>query len=49
LRPETELTPVEGSAFAAAVVQVPELPLQELANTSLHGLAGTFLQVRQQG
>lgn len=43
MRPETELTPTEGSAFAAAVLQVPELPLQELANACLHGPAGTSL------
>lgn len=31
MRPETELTPMEAPASAAAVLQVPELPLQELA------------------
>lgn len=37
MKPETELTSVEGS-LAAAVLQVPELPLQELANASLHAV-----------
>lgn len=42
-RPETELTPMEASASAAAVLQVPELPLQELAKAPLHGPASTSL------
>lgn len=43
MRPETELTPMEASASAAAVLQVPELPLQELAKAPLHGPASTSL------
>lgn len=39
---------MEGSASAAAVLHVSELPLQELHNTSLHGPAGTSLYIRQQ-
>lgn len=49
MRPKPELTSMEGSAFAAAVLQVPELPLEGLANASLRGPAGTSLSVKQQG
>lgn len=43
MRPEREQTSKEASASAAAVLQVPELPLQELAKAPLHGPAGTSL------
>lgn len=43
MRPETELTPMEASASAAAVPQVPGFPLLELAKAPLYGPAGTSL------
>lgn len=46
MRPETELMPMEASGSAAAVLQVPELPLQELAKAPLHGPASPVSQMR---